>query len=121
MNKKEIATEFLKLVSSGEVKEAYDKHVHQDFIHHNAYFKGDRKTLMNGMKESAQQFPDKKYETLRALEDGELVTVHGKVSNVFGKDWSAIHIFRFERDKIIEEWEASQENMEDSPNENGIF
>jgi predicted SnoaL-like aldol condensation-catalyzing enzyme len=32
-----------------------------------------------------------------------------------------IHIFRFRDDKIIEEWEASQQVIEDSPNENGIF
>jgi predicted SnoaL-like aldol condensation-catalyzing enzyme/quinol monooxygenase YgiN len=121
MSKKETATEFLKLASSGKVKEAYDKYVHPDFKHHNAYYKGDRETLLKGMEENAKQFPNKKYETLRTLEDRDLVTVHGKVSNVFGKNWSVIHIFRFEDNKIIEEWEASQEDIKDSPNGNGIF
>jgi hypothetical protein len=32
-----------------------------------------------------------------------------------------IHIFRFEKDKIIESWEASQEVLEDPPNEHGLF
>jgi hypothetical protein len=36
---------------------------------------------------------------------------------VFG----VIHIFRFEGDKIIESWEASQEELKDSPNANGLF
>ena len=32
-----------------------------------------------------------------------------------------IHIFRFEGDLIIEEWEAAQEVPKESPNENGMF
>lgn len=31
MNKKEIAETFLKMVSSGKVREAYEKYVHPDF------------------------------------------------------------------------------------------
>lgn len=120
-NRKDIAISFLKLASSGKVHEAYEKYVHSDFIHHNAYYKGDREALLRGMEENAQQFPNKEYKTLRALEDDDLVCIHGHVSGVFEKDWSVIHIFRFKGDKIIELWEASQEARVDSPNENGIF
>ena len=121
MNHKEIATSFLKLASSVNVREAYSKYVHRDFIHHNIYFKGDRESLLVAMEENAQQFPDKKYETLRTLEEGDLVVVHGKVSFESGAVFSLIHIFRFEDDQIIEEWEASQEELKDSPNRNGLF
>lgn len=121
MNKKEIAIEFLKMASAGEVQEAYNKFIHSDFKHHNAYFKGDRETLMKEMEKNCREMPNKTYETLRTLEDGDLVAIHGKVSNVFGKDWSVIHIFLFKDGKIIEEWEASQEVIKDSPNKNGVF
>jgi predicted SnoaL-like aldol condensation-catalyzing enzyme len=121
MNKKDIATEFLKMASSGKVKEAYDNYVHQDFFHHNAYFKGDRATLLKGMEDNAKQFPDKKYETLRALQEEDLVAVHGKITLSSDKIFSVIHIFRFKDGKIIEEWEGGQELLKDSPNENGIF
>lgn len=121
MNKKKTATQFLKMASSGKVKEAYHKYVDPDFRHHNAFFKGDRKTLMDAMEKNNKECPDKAFQTLRTLEDGDLVTIHGKVSNVFGKDWSVIHIFRFKNDKIVEAWEASQEDLKDSPNEHGIF
>jgi predicted SnoaL-like aldol condensation-catalyzing enzyme len=120
MTKKQSAESFLKLASAGRVREAYEEYVHPNFIHHNAYYKGDRQTLLNGMAENAQQFPNKKYETLRTLEDGDLVTVHGKVT-LGNKVFGVIHIFRFENEKIVEEWEASQEVLKDSPNENGIF
>ncbi|MBI2340079.1 MAG: nuclear transport factor 2 family protein [Deltaproteobacteria bacterium] len=121
MNKKDIATTFFKLASSGKVREAYEKYVHPNFTHHNAYYKGDRETLLVGMEENAKQFPDKKYETLRVLEDGDLVAVHGKVTLAPDKIFSVIHIFRFEGDKIVEEWEASQELLKGSANKNGIF
>ncbi|MBI2844289.1 MAG: nuclear transport factor 2 family protein [Armatimonadetes bacterium] len=121
MSKKDIAESFLKLASSGKVREAYEKYVHPDFRHHNAYFKGDRESLLTGMEENARKFPNKTYETMRILEDGNLVAMHGKVTLSPDSQWSVIHIFRFEDDLIIEEWEASQEVLKDSPNENRVF
>jgi predicted SnoaL-like aldol condensation-catalyzing enzyme len=121
MSKKDIAESFLRLASSGKVREAYKKYVHPDFRHHNAYFKGDRESLLHGMEENAKEFPNKTYEALRMLEDEDLVAIHGKVMLSPDSEWSVIHIFRFEGDKIIEMWEASQEALKDSPNDNGIF
>jgi predicted SnoaL-like aldol condensation-catalyzing enzyme len=120
MNNKEVATSFLTLASSGKVREAFEKSIHPDFIHHLVFFKGDRESFLAAMEENAREFPGKTYETIHALEDGEFAAVHGKVTlgpKVFG----VIHIFRFEDGKIIESWEASQEALEDSPNEHGLF
>ena len=121
MNNREIAVSFLSLASSGKVTEAYDRFIHPEFIHHNAYFKGDRESLLKGMEENAHTFPNKKFEVLRVLQDGALVAVHGKATLSPESRWSVIHIFRFEQNKIIESWEASQEVIIDSPNENGLF
>lgn len=120
-SRSDIAISFLQAASSGDVNKAYDRCVHRDFIHHNAYFKGDRETLRKGMVDNAREFPDKTYEVLRVLEDKNLVAVHGKVTLNPDMVFSVIHIFRFEDDRIIEAWEASQELLMDSPNENGIF
>jgi predicted SnoaL-like aldol condensation-catalyzing enzyme len=121
MNKKDIAISFLRLASSSDVRKAYEQYVHPQFRHHNAYFKGDRESFLKAMEENAKQFPNKTYQTLRVLEDGNLVAVHGKVVLSPDSQWSVIHIFRFEDDKIIESWESSQQVLKDSPNENGIF
>lgn len=121
MTNKERATAFLTQASSGDVRDAYAKYIHPDFIHHNVYFKGDRETLMRGMEENAREMPDKTYEMLRALEDGDLVTVHGKVVLKADLVYSLIHIFRFDGEMIIEAWEASQQELADSPNEHGLF
>ena len=121
MDKKEIAVSFLMLASSGKVRESYEKFIHPAFIHHNAYFKGDRESLLKGMEENAISFPHKTFEVLRVLQDGNLVAVHGKVTLSPKSRWSVIHIFRFEQNLIMELWEASQEVLNDSPNENGLF
>jgi predicted SnoaL-like aldol condensation-catalyzing enzyme len=122
MNKKEAAVAFLQLASSGQVREAYDTYVHPGFRHHNPYFEGDRESLLQGMQASAGEFPHKVFEPLRSLEDGDLVAVHGRVRLKPDAPWIAlIHIFRFQDDLIIEEWEAAQEVPAELPNENGAF
>jgi len=74
------------------------------------------------MEESAVQFPKKVFEVVRTLEDGDFVVVHGKVRlNPDMPEIALIHIFRFDGDLIIEEWEAAQEVPQESPNENGMF
>ncbi len=115
------AVSFLQLASSGSARQAYARYVHPQFTHHNPYFKGDRESLLAGMEESAVQFPNKVFEVVRTLEDGDLVAVHGKVRlNPDLPEIALIHIFRFAGDLIIEEWEAAQEIPKESPNENGM-
>jgi len=122
MNNKEMAISFLRLASCGNVREAYETYVHPQFRHHNPYVPGDRTSLLSAMEENAATFPQKEFEAVRALEDGDLVAVHGRVRLTPTSTWIAlIHIFRFEDKQIIEEWEAGQEVPTDSPNENGVF
>ena len=122
MNKKDSAISFLRLASSGKVREAYETYVHPDFRHHNPYFPGDRASLLAGMEENAVTFPQKEFEAVRALEDGDLVAVHGRVRLTPSSPWMALmHIFRFQDNQIIEEWEVGQEVPQDSPNKNGGF
>jgi predicted SnoaL-like aldol condensation-catalyzing enzyme len=122
MKNKESAISFLRLASSGNVREAYETYIHPDFRHHNAYFHGDRASLLAAMEENAATFPQKEFEAVRTLKDGDLVAVHGRVRLTPNSPWIAlIHIFRFKDNQIIEEWEASQEVPKESPNENGVF
>ena len=121
-SKKDRAVSFLRLASSGKVRQAYSKYVHPQFVHHNPYFKGDRESLLVGMEEGSVQFPNKVFETVRTLQDGDYVVVHGRVRLAPEMpEIALIHIFRFESDLIIEEWEAAQEVPQASPNENGMF
>ena len=120
--KKDIALSFLRAAASGTVRAAYEKYIHPDFRHHNPHFRGDAEALRIGMEQSAVAFPHKTLEVIRVLEDGDFVVVHGKITLAPGTSpFALVHIFRFDGDRIIEEWEAAQEVPKKSPNANGMF
>jgi predicted SnoaL-like aldol condensation-catalyzing enzyme len=122
MTKKEIAEDFLGLASKGKSRQAFELYVNDNFKHHNAYFKGDRQTLMVAMEENASKNPNKTFEIQRTLEDGDLVAVHSRVQLSQGDiELAVIHIFKFEQDKIVELWDFGQPVPVDIVNENGMF
>jgi|SRR4051812_37240722 predicted SnoaL-like aldol condensation-catalyzing enzyme len=120
MSKKEIAIAFLKAAASGDVRNAYDNYVAADFIHHNQYFKGDRKSLMLAMEEASKVSPNKSFEVKHCYEDGDVVITHSLVEKTEMKI-AVVHIVKFKNDKIIELWDLGQQINKDSPNENGMF
>lgn len=119
---KEKALSFLHLVTSGDVRQAFEQYVAEGFRHHNAYFPGDAKSLMIAMEENAAKYPLKVYEAKRAIEEGDEVAVHGRVQLTPGElEVAVVHIFRFENDRIVELWDVGQPIPIDCPNENGMF
>lgn len=123
MTKKEIAQDFLKLASSGQSRKAFELYVADHFKHHNAYYKGDRQTLMMAMEEAHKETPNKIFEIQRALEDGNLVAVHSRVQQAGENGWegAVMHIFHFQNNRIAELWDFGQGVPEEMVNENGMF
>ena len=120
-NNKEIAISFLENAATGRLDEAYNS-VTANFLHHNAYFKGDAESLKAGMADAHKQFPNTKIDVQRAIAQGDLVAVHSRVQHAPETAAIAVvHIFRFEGDKIAELWDVGMEVPKDSPNENGAF
>lgn len=119
---KEAAQSFLRMVAAREIEQAYEKYIHPEFRHHNAYFQGDRQSLLKAMLESHAEFPKMTLEIQRTLEDGNLVAVHSRIQLDKNKPMMAVvHIFRFEGAQIIEFWDIAQEIPQDSPNQYGAF
>jgi predicted SnoaL-like aldol condensation-catalyzing enzyme len=121
LNNKESAIAFLNLASSGNVRKAYEEHVHPDFLHHNPYFKGDRESLLVAMEEAHATNPNQFIHVQRAIGEGDLVAVHSHVRQMNGSDIAVVHIFRFEDRRIIELWDVGMLFPEESPNQNGMF
>jgi predicted SnoaL-like aldol condensation-catalyzing enzyme len=119
---KNAAISFLKLASNGNVSEAYSKYVDQGFKHHNPFYKGTAEALRVGMEENAKQNPNKVFTILRSITEGDFVVTHSRVQqkpNELGV--VVVHIFRFEKGKIVELWDLGQPVPEKSANENGMF
>ena len=120
-SRKDTAVHFLRQAAAGRVQQAYE-HTTDDFIHHNAYFAGDKESLMKGMAENAGRFPDKTLDVKQVIEEGDLVAVLSHVRHKPGEPGAAVvHFFRFEDGRIAEMWDVGQEIPQDSPNENGMF
>ena len=121
-SRKESALSFLRLASSGKVREAYDTYVGPNFKHHNPYYRGDAKSLAAGMEENHGKFPGTTLEVQRALEEGDLVAVYSCVHlKPDGPKVAVVHMFRFEQGRIVELWDVGQVIPEDSSNEYGMF
>lgn len=119
---KDAAIEFLTLVASGSVREAYQRHVGQGFRHHNPFFRGDAASLMVAMEQNAAENPNKVLEVQRALQDGDHVAVFSRVrQKPADRGGAVVHIFRFEGDRIAEFWDIGQAVPESYVNENGMF
>jgi len=114
--------EFLRLVASGNVREGFQQHVCPEFRHHNPFFRGDAESLMVAMEENAAKYPGKVLEVQHALQDGNLVAVHSKVTlKPDDPGIAVVHIFRFQGNHIAELWDIGQAAPETSPNECGMF
>ncbi len=119
---KDAAVSFLKLAVSGKVGEAYSKFVGAGFRHHNPFFEGSAESLQAGMEENALQNPGKVLDVKRAIAEGEFVVVHAHVQHKPGDLGAAVvHIFRFEKGRIVELWDLGQPVPENSPNQYGMF
>lgn len=119
---KDQAVDFLHLIVSGKIDEAYKKYVSADFRHHNPYFPGDADSLKQAMEENDGISPNKTLEVKQTIEEGENVMVYSHIKQK-GEDLGAavVHIFSFHEGKIVEMWDVGQPVPKDSPNENGMF
>ena len=121
-SQKEIEKKFLTLCAKGKSQEAFDLFAAKNFNHHNAFFKGDAKTLILAMEENAKNNPNKILEIKHTLEDKNIVAVHSHVrQNPKDLGAAVIHIFRFKNNRIAELWDFGQAVPENMINENGMF
>lgn len=119
---KQMAIEFLGLITQGEIQQAYADYAAENMIHHNAYFKGDRESLKNGMLANDQLFPHKIYDVKHVYQDQETVIVHAHLRfEIDDIGMNVIHICRFEQAKIVELWDIGQTIPTEKLNENGVF
>jgi predicted SnoaL-like aldol condensation-catalyzing enzyme len=122
MDNADIAIAFLRMCARGEVREAYERHVAPDFVHHNAWFPSDRESLLRAMEESAATEPNKTFEVKQVIDGGDRVAVLSHLQRAgVDLEYAVVHIARFVDGKIVELWDLGQEIPKDSPNALGMF
>jgi predicted SnoaL-like aldol condensation-catalyzing enzyme len=119
---KQEAVQFLELIVAGKIDEAYRKYVDIRGKHHNPFFPADFPALKKAMIENHAQFPNKQLKVKNVIGDSDLVDVHSHFVLRPGETCiSAMHLFRFEGNRIVEMWDCGQPLPADSPNKDGAF
>ncbi len=119
---KNVAVDFLKLVTSGRIDDAYRKYVDMSGKHHNCYFPAGLATLRQAMIDNHRQFPVKRFDIKNVLEDGNMVAVHSHLRmKEEERGMITVHLFRFQGDRIAEFWDCGQQIPADMPNTDGVF
>lgn len=122
MDNRDIATSFLRMCSRGQVREAYERYVAAGFVHHNAWFPGDRQSLVEAMERSAAAEPNRSFEVKQVIDGGDRVAVLSHLVRAgAGAEYAVVHIARIADGKIVELWDVAQEIPQESPNARGTF
>lgn len=87
-----------------------------DMIQHNPSMPNGLDVLRGSITSEDNQIS---YEPGIAMEEGNIVAVHGRYSNWFGKTMIAVDYFRVEDGKFIEHWDVMQEEVPASEAVNG--
>jgi predicted SnoaL-like aldol condensation-catalyzing enzyme len=121
-NNTKIAVDFMRLIVEGQIDKAYDRYISTSGKHHNLFTKASFAELREGMKEAHVTFPKMKLEIQHTIGDGDFVAIHSHIAHRPGDaGYTVVHIFRFEKDKIVELWDLAQEIKSDSVNKDGAF
>src|SRR5512135_3391354 len=120
--RRQAAVQFLQLVVSGRIDEAYERHVDMRGKHHNPFFPAGFPALKKAMAENDALFPTKQICVRNVLCDGDLVAVHSDLVLSPGQtEMTVVHLLRFEGEKIVEFWDCGQPLPAKSPNKDGAF
>lgn len=119
---RQIAIDFMTQAAAGHARETMRRYAAPDFVHHNPYFASDADSLGTAMDDNHRENPNKRFEILRTIAQGPLVTLHGRVRHKPGDEPAAVvHIFAIQDGQIHELWDVGQDPVEDSPNRAGLF
>lgn len=116
------AAAFLERVAVGQVAPAFQDFVGEGFRHHNPAFPGDAASLQAAMEAAAAANPAKTLEVKQVISEGGRVAVFSWIRPHPGdRGYAAVHLFRFDGDRIVELWDVIQAVPERALNENGMF
>lgn len=113
---KEQAISYLNAVFNEKDLEKVETFWKDDMIQHNPSMPNGLDVLRGFITSEDNQIS---YEPGIAMEEGNIVAVHGRYSNWFGKTMIAVDYFRVEDGKFIEHWDVMQEEVPASEAVNG--
>ena len=120
--KKKNAIEFYRMAYMGEPAEAIKRYVGAEYIQHNPDVENGKKGFIRYFEKMANVYPDKDIEFVRAIAEGDLVSLHTHQIWPDNKEYVTMDFFRFdENEKIVEHWDAIQKIPDESKYGNPMY
>lgn len=103
-------------------EDAVAKYAGPQYIQHNPDTPDGAAAFIESTKGWIARFPNVSVEIKRVIAEGDLVVTHDLVRPAPGdRGLAGIDIFRLEKGKIVEHWDARQPVPEKAANENTMF
>ncbi len=119
---KQNATAFYRTAFLGNPRKAVEDYVGVHYIQHNPVVGDGAEAFIAYFEKMAVDYPDKTIEFIRAIAQGDLVSLHTRQIWPGGEEYVTMDFFRFDdNDKIVEHWDAIQKIPQKSENGNTMY
>ena len=116
---KENAISFYKMAYEGNPKKAIELYVGDTYIQHNPDVADGLNGFINYFERMQKEYPEKSIDFVRAIAEGDLVSLHTHQIWPDNDQYITMDFFRFdEAGKICEHWDAIQQIPKESANKN---
>jgi predicted SnoaL-like aldol condensation-catalyzing enzyme len=106
---KRCAIGFYRMAYMGKPAEAVSEFVGDEYIQHNPDVENGKEGFIDYFKRMAVEYPVKDIEFVRAIAEGDLVSLHTHQTWPGNDEYITMDFFRFdEKGKIVEHWDSIQ-------------
>lgn len=121
LNKKN-AIAFYSMAYYGNPKEAVRLFVGKEYIQHNPMVGDGKEEFVAYFEKMEKEYPAKSIEFVRSIAEGDLVALHTHQKWPGNEEYVTMDFFRFdENGKIVEHWDAMQQILGESANNNTMY
>jgi predicted SnoaL-like aldol condensation-catalyzing enzyme len=113
---------FYKMAYEGNPRKAVELYVGNNYIQHNPLVGDGIEPFIEYFNRMAKEYPKKSIEFIRAIAEGDLVSLHTHQIWPDGEEYVTMDFFRFnDKGKIVEHWDTIQKIPKESANNNLMF
>jgi len=116
------AISFYKMAYEGNPRKAVELYVGSKYIQHNPLVSDGIEPFIEYFSRMAKEFPEKSIEFVRAIAEGDLVSLHTHQIWPNNEEYTTMDFFRFDKNgKIVEHWDSIQKIPKESANNNTMY
>jgi predicted SnoaL-like aldol condensation-catalyzing enzyme len=122
-NKQHAIAFLTRAFSEHDPKDAAERYMASTYIQHHPGIADGREAFVEYVSSVIAQFPQMSIEFKRAIAEGDLVVLHGRITREPGQRGTALaEIFRFDDEgKIVEHWDVAQPIPETETRNSGML